>query len=74
MVTLGPYLMLIVLVVGLCLWFLYAAMESFRHDLMAKNRLLFLIIVMVGVLGLIVFYFLYVLGGPITVPTPAAGS
>lgn len=67
MATVGPYLIFIVLIVLLCLWLLYAAIASFHYDLMAKGRMLLMILGVIGIVSLLVFYFTYVLGSPLPV-------
>jgi hypothetical protein len=68
MATIGPYVLLIAVIVVFCMGLVAAAAQSFRYDLMATGRLLLGIIVLIAVLALSVFYFTYVLGVPSPLP------
>lgn len=61
MTATGPYLLLAAATVLFSLWLGYAAFEAFHYELMARTRLLLVILGLIAVLAMVAFYFFYVL-------------
>jgi len=70
MADLSPYLLFTLVVAVVGIGFVFAAVEAYRKDLMAKGRLVLILIGMIFVVALIAFYLLYVLG-PAATSMPA---
>lgn len=69
MAAMSPYVLLLVLLAALAVALVYAAIDAFRQGLMASRRLVLGILVFLGVLALVAYYYVYVLGW---VAAPAA--